>query len=65
MMFPILLLLGVIVHALESWAVMVVIGALHSAEPSVPTFSYQGALWLVLLANILVGGAVAAGKRAD
>lgn len=48
--------------ALEAWAAMLIIGALHSNVAEIPTFNFQGSLWLVLLVNILVGSAVGAGK---
>ena len=45
--------------AVEGWAVMLVIGALHSEAPGVPAFSYFASLWLVVLVNILVSPVVA------
>jgi hypothetical protein len=51
--------------SLEAWFAMLLIGAVHSNVNEVPTFNYAGALWLVLLVNVLVGGAVGAAKASD
>ncbi|MEU3686969.1 hypothetical protein [Streptomyces narbonensis] len=42
---------------LEGWLAMLFIGNIHAQVPAVPTFSFFGALWLVILFNVLVGGA--------
>ncbi|MEU0952813.1 hypothetical protein ABZ353_10790 [Streptomyces niveus] len=50
--------LGAALTALEAFFAMVLIGAVHANVPEVPDFNYLGAVWLVLLVNVLVGGAV-------
>ncbi|WP_157875609.1 MULTISPECIES: hypothetical protein [unclassified Streptomyces] len=46
------------ITALEAWAVMLIVGALHSHVPEIPAINYWGSIWTVLLANVLVGVAV-------
>jgi hypothetical protein len=64
-MIALYILFGAGFTALEAWAAMLLIGALHSEVPEVPDFSYSGALWLVVLVNLLVGSAVGAGKASE
>ena len=51
------------VTAIESWVAMLLIGALHSEAPEVPALSFTASMWLVVLVNVLVGSATAAGSR--
>ncbi|MEU5166814.1 hypothetical protein [Streptomyces mutomycini] len=51
--------------AFEAWITMLLIGAIHSNVSEVPDFNYWGAFFLVLLANVLVGSAVGAGKAGE
>jgi hypothetical protein len=53
------LIAGILSLALESWLAMLVVGALHSEVAQVPAISFSGAIWLSVLANVLVGTATA------
>lgn len=64
-MFVLLFLTGVAATALESWVVMLLIGALHSEASAVPSLSFTASLWFVVLVNVLVGGATSAGNSAS
>jgi hypothetical protein len=59
------LLIGAGLTAVEAWIAMLLIGAVHANVPEVPDFNYTGALWLVILVNVLVGGAVNISKAGD
>lgn len=54
--------IGAALTALEAWAAMLLLGGIHSEVPEAPSVSYLGAFWLVLLVDLLVGGAVAGSK---
>lgn len=47
---------------LQTWAVMLAVGALHSKAPEIPALSYGASGFLVLLAYLLVFPASASGK---
>ncbi|WP_030737239.1 hypothetical protein [Streptomyces sp. NRRL S-31] len=49
----------------QVWLVMLAIGALHHAAHAVPSLSYCGSSWLVVLAYLMVWPAVASGKRTE
>ncbi|MGW6920863.1 hypothetical protein ACWGA9_06200 [Streptomyces sp. NPDC054950] len=51
--------------ALQSYLVMLAVGALHSEVSAVPAISYTAAIWLTVAAYVLVAPAAAtAPKRA-
>jgi hypothetical protein len=52
----------VLVLNLQTWAVMLAVGALHHAAPDVPSLSYGACGWLVFLAYLLVFPASVSGK---
>lgn len=50
--------------SLQTWAVMLVAGALHNAAPAIPALSYSASGWLVFLAYLLVFPATSSAKAA-
>jgi hypothetical protein len=47
-------LLAGLVICVQTWLVMLCIGAAHSHEASVPAWGFLGTLWLVVGANVLL-----------
>lgn len=57
-------LLGLLlVAALQTWLVMLAVGALHSRAPQIPSLSFSACAWLVFVAYLLVFPATVNSRR--